>query len=121
LRGENRRVPVSAVTARRLQGGWYVVNGIWPLLSMRSFEAVSGPKPDAFQTRTAAVLFLAAGLALQPWSDQPSTDGTRILAAASAAGTAGVIWAHARSLRRPLLAESLLEAGFATAALRGRR
>jgi hypothetical protein len=112
------------VTARRLQGGWYLANGIWPLLSMRSFEAVSGPKPDAFQTRTAGVLFLAAGLALQPWSGSPYAtdhDGTRILAAATAAGTAGVIWAHARSVRWTLLAESLLEAGFATAALRGRR
>jgi hypothetical protein len=39
LRGENRRVPVSAVTARRHQGGWYVVNGIWPLLAESLLEA----------------------------------------------------------------------------------
>jgi hypothetical protein len=117
-------VPVSAVTARRLQGGWYVVNGIWPLLSMRSFEAVSGPKPDAFQTRTAGVLFLAAGVALQPWSrnpypaDGPLANSARLLAVATAAGTAAVVWAHARSVRWTLLAETAVEAAFAAAAVR---
>ncbi len=39
------------------------VGGLWPLLHMRSFEQVLGPKTDRWLVRTVAGLMLASGLA----------------------------------------------------------
>jgi hypothetical protein len=33
-----------ALSVARAQGNYDVVTGVWPLLSMRSFEAVLGPR-----------------------------------------------------------------------------
>src|SRR5438128_6950862 len=85
--GDNRPVIESV---RRVQGAWYVATGIWPLLSLRSFAAVAGPKPDPFQTRTSGMAYAAAGIALRPWSPAPydgPTDPTRLLALATSLGT----------------------------------
>lgn len=46
------------------QGVYYLVSGIWPILDMNSFIAVTGPKTDLWLVRTVAVLifFMGAGL-----------------------------------------------------------
>ena len=33
-----------------IQGGYYVATGLWPLVSIRSFQAVTGRKFDNFET-----------------------------------------------------------------------
>ncbi len=43
---------------------YYLVTGAWPLLSMRSFEAVTGPKVDHWLVNTVAALLLANGTTL---------------------------------------------------------
>jgi hypothetical protein len=43
---------------------YYLVSGAWPLLSMRSFEAVTGPKADRWLVKTVAALVLANGTTL---------------------------------------------------------
>ena len=45
-------------------GMYYAATGAWPLLSMRSFEAVTGPKVDRWLVRMVAALALANGVAL---------------------------------------------------------
>jgi hypothetical protein len=53
--------------ARRValaQGAYYVATGLWPLLSMRSFERVTGPKRDHWLVNTVGVLVTAVGLTL---------------------------------------------------------
>ena len=112
----------TAATVRRVQGAWYVATGLWPLLSLRTFAAVAGPKPDAFQTRTTGMTYAAAGFALRPWSPAEydgSTDPARLLALATSLGSAAIVLAHWRQLRWTLKAEALVELGFAVAA--GRR
>ncbi|GAB3268388.1 hypothetical protein GCM10027449_01670 [Sinomonas notoginsengisoli] len=47
----------------RLQGLFNTANGAWPLLHMRSFEAVFGPKVDTWLVRTVAGLLLGNGYA----------------------------------------------------------
>ncbi|MFD2247347.1 hypothetical protein [Pontibacter ruber] len=47
-----------------LQGIYWAVTGIWPLLHMPSFLWVTGPKNDLWLVRTVAVLILAIGLIL---------------------------------------------------------
>jgi hydrogenase/urease accessory protein HupE len=46
------------------QGGYYLLTGLWPLLSMSTFEAVSGPKVDDWLVRTVGVLVTVIGLVL---------------------------------------------------------
>lgn len=85
-----------------VQGIYYAATGIWPLLSMSSFEAVSGPKTDDWLVRTVAVLVLVIGLVLLSAAVYRNVGvPVRILAIGSAAGLAfidffyamrGVIW-----------------------------
>jgi hypothetical protein len=46
------------------QGAFYLATGVWPLLSMPSFERVTGPKTDQWLVKTAGVLITAIGGAL---------------------------------------------------------
>lgn len=85
-----------------LQGVYYIATGLWPLLSMPSFESVSGPKTDEWLVRTVGLLVLIVGLVLMSaaiWRDLNAP--ARILGIGSAAGLAwidffyamrGVIW-----------------------------
>ena len=52
------------VRLARVQAVYYVVTGVWPLVSMRSFEAITGPKADRWLVKTVGVLVGITGLAL---------------------------------------------------------
>lgn len=47
----------------RVQGAYYTVSGVWPLVSLRSFEAVLGPKTDRWLVQTVAGLTTTIGAA----------------------------------------------------------
>ena len=47
----------------RAHGLFNVVTGLWPVVHMRSFEAVSGPKVDRWLVRTVGGLMAANGVA----------------------------------------------------------
>jgi hypothetical protein len=47
-----------------LQGGFYLITGLWPIIDLGSFEAVTGPKTDGWLVHTAGGLIAAIGLAL---------------------------------------------------------
>ena len=53
----------SAETLSRAHGTFNVVTGLWPVVHMRSFEAVSGPKLDRWLVRTVGGLMAVTGLA----------------------------------------------------------
>lgn len=46
------------------QGAVYVLTGVWPLLSMRTFLAVTGPKTDLWLVKTVGALVAVVGAAL---------------------------------------------------------
>lgn len=46
----------------RAHGTFNIVGGLWPLLHMKSFEWVLGPKTDRWLVRTVAGLLLTNGL-----------------------------------------------------------
>ncbi len=52
------------VRLARVQAAYYVVTGGWPLVSIRSFEAITGPKADRWLVKTVGVLVGITGLAL---------------------------------------------------------
>ncbi len=47
-----------------VQGIYFLVFGIWPLLSMSSFLKVTGPKTDLWLVRTVGLLLTVIGAAL---------------------------------------------------------
>jgi hypothetical protein len=55
---------VGNLRAAKLQGGYYVLTGMWPVLSRRSFEAVTGRKQDFWLARTVGLLAAAVGAGL---------------------------------------------------------
>ncbi|RIK85192.1 MAG: hypothetical protein DCC67_04235, partial [Planctomycetota bacterium] len=67
-----REPPRGAVWLCWFQGLYYATTGVWPLVSIRSFQAVTGEKTDHLATgleadhwlvNTVAVLVLACGIA----------------------------------------------------------
>jgi hypothetical protein len=56
------QMAVSRELVAKAQGAFNVAGGMWPLLSMRSFEAVYGPKVDKWLQRTVAGLLVTTGV-----------------------------------------------------------
>ena len=53
--------PVSRRQVSLLQGFYFTLTGLWPLIHMDSFLAVTGPKTDLWLVRTVALLITAIG------------------------------------------------------------
>ena len=69
-----------------LHGTYYFVSGVWPLMHMRSFEAVTGAKTDRWLVRTTGALLAAWGAALLISARRPGgPSGDLALASAAAA------------------------------------
>ncbi len=51
------------ITALR-QGLYYALTGVWPLISMPTFLAVTGPKTDLWLVNTVGILVLISGCAV---------------------------------------------------------
>ena len=68
------------------QGGYYVAAGLWPILHMRSFERVTGPKTDDWLVKTvgAMIAVVGGGLVYSRLRDGPSND-LQVVAVGSAA------------------------------------
>ena len=47
-----------------LQGIFYFATGVWPILSIRTFQMVTGPKTDLWLVKTVGVLIAVIGLVL---------------------------------------------------------
>lgn len=45
----------------RAQGSYFVVTGLWPIIHMASFEAVTGPKVDDWLVRMVGLLAVVIG------------------------------------------------------------
>ena len=100
---------------RTAQGWYYLLGGLWPFLSWRTFTAVAGPKPDRFQTEVTAALFAATGLALLVGDD-------RALAGLTAAAPLVLDLRYRRRIRPVFLADAALQGLFLATAIRsGRR
>jgi hypothetical protein len=74
-----------------LQGVFYLLTGVWPLVSMGTFVAVTGPKVDLWLVVTVGVLVAVIGavLLLGAWRDRVGPELV-LLAVGSAGGLAAV-------------------------------
>jgi hypothetical protein len=83
------------------QGLYYLSTGIWPLVHMRSFEAVTGPKIERWLVKTVGVLATAIGFTLLGRARRGgSFADARTLAVTSAIGFAAVDFWYASARRR---------------------
>lgn len=74
-----------------VQGVYYVVSGLWPLVSMRTFERVTGPKVDDWLVRMVGLLAAVIGGVLLIRSARPGAHGPdRALGVGSAAAFAAI-------------------------------
>ena len=82
------------------QGLYYLAAGVWALVSIRSFEAVTGPKTDRWLVKTVGVLVSVIGvvLALAGWRRRVELEPA-LLAAGSAAGLAAIDTVYATKSR----------------------
>ena len=100
-------------TVLGLQAAYYLVTGIWPWISMRTFEAVTGPKTDDWLVQTVGALVIAIGLALAvaAWKRDRSAP-TITLSAASAAAfiVVDVVFVVSGTIRPIYLADAVAEA-----------
>jgi hypothetical protein len=71
----------------RLHGTFNLVSGLWPLLHMRSFEAVFGPKTEKWLVRTVSGLLVVNGLSLLKARTDTDADSARLIGL----GTAGTL------------------------------
>lgn len=99
-----RRVPV-------IQGVYFLLTGVWPLISMRTFEAVTGPKVDRWLVKTVGVLVAVIGASLLADARRPSR-GSRMLGIGSAAGLGGVdvVYSLRGRISKIYLLDAVLEA-----------
>ena len=118
--------PAPEAAVLRLQATYFAVTGIWPLLDMRSFQAVTGPKLEHWLVKTVGASVGAIGASL--WSAArrtPVREETVVLGIGSSAVLGIVdVWYVARGRISPVYlvdaaAQAALIAGWA-AVLRAR-
>ncbi|HYO58640.1 hypothetical protein [Archangium sp.] len=104
------------------QGVFYVVTGLWPIVHLRSFEAVTGPKPEGWLVKTVgALITVIGGTLLTAGLRRRVSPELMLLAAGSAAALAAVDLVYSPQRVSPVylldaLAEGVLVTGWGVAA-----
>jgi len=97
-----------------LQGLFYLPNGIWPILHIRSFEAITGPKTDRWLVKTVGALITVVGITLLGAARrQRMTPEMAVLGAGSAASLAAidVVYVARRRISPIYLLDAVAEIG----------
>src|SRR4051812_24714809 len=91
----------------------FVGTGLWPLVHIRSFEAVTGPKRDAWLVRTVGLLLTAVGAGLLVGSRKGRVERGAMAAgvgASAALGAIDVVYASRGRIAKVYLLDVALEA-----------
>ena len=99
------------------QGTYWTATGLWPLLHLKSFKKVTGPKPEAWLVKTAGALIASIGTSLLfTGLRRRVTAESRWLglSSATALGVIDLVYAAARRRIKPIyLADAPVELGLA--------
>lgn len=106
-----------------LQALYYVVSGVWPLLHLRSFMALTGPKADTWLVQTFGALVAALGATFMSASSAGERRAFERAGVATALTLAAAdVWFVLRRRISPIyLADAALEVAFAAATHHRRR
>ena len=97
------------------QGVYYLASGLWPLIHMRSFLIVTGPKTDLWLVKTVGILITVVGATLTvAGARQETTLEIFILAVGSqlALAAVDVVYVAKKIIARIYLLDAVVEAGF---------
>jgi hypothetical protein len=98
------------------QGAYYALTGLWPIIHLPSFEALTGPKVDDWLVRTVGLLATTIGIALgvAALRGEARTVTAVVLAAGSALAFAGIdLWYGLGGRISPIyLADAVVELGW---------
>ena len=107
--------------ALAVQSGYFIATGLWPLVSDRSFQAVTGPKGSMWLAKVVGALVGVVGgvLSLAVIRGRTKEPETIALAAGSAAalGITDVVFVARAGIRRVYLVDAAIEAMFAALVL----
>src|SRR4051812_31520373 len=98
------------------QGIYYLITGIWPLVHMKSFLFVTGPKTDLWLVRCVGVLVTVIGAVLLQAANRHTVDAHIFsLAFGCAVGLAIIDIAHVRKkiIARIYLADAAIQIALA--------
>ena len=107
------------------QGAFYAAMGLWPLVHLRGFEAVTGPKREGWRVKTVgALVTLVGGTLLAAGLRRRVTPELMLLAAGSAASLAAMDVRYSPQRISPVylldaIVEGALVTGWCVAAVRG--
>jgi len=100
------------------QGIYFFATGVWPLVHMRSFLAVTGPKVDLWLVKTVGVVIGVIGIVLLLAGERGEiSQEVAVLAAGSAAGlgTVNVVYVAKRVIPMVYLLDAAAEAALVVA------
>jgi hypothetical protein len=102
------------------QGTFNIVGGLWPLLSIKTFEAVYGPKVDRWPEYTVGGLLVTAGVAQVTARGEAELRLARILGLGTAATLLAVdlVYVPRGRIRVTYLQDAVCEAAWIAAWLR---
>lgn len=97
-----------------IQGSYFVVTGLWPIVHLRSFELVTGPKREGWLVKTVGALITVVGAVVLDAARRRRVDrSVAMLAMGSAAalGAVDVVYVAKRRIAPIYLADAVLELG----------
>jgi hypothetical protein len=107
-----------------IQGVFYMLTGLWPLIDIVSFQIITGPKVDLWLVRTVGVLVTVIGAVLLSASRSRRINREiLLLAVGSALGLAGIdlVYALSGRISAIYLADAAAEIALASLWLIGSR
>ena len=96
-----------------IHGGYFVITGVWPIVHLRSFLAVTGPKADLWLVKTVGAIVAVVGLALLLAARSGRVTGEVVLlgvGSAVALGAIDVVYVAKRVIPRVYLLDAVAEA-----------
>ncbi len=123
-RDEPRAEPAEAVRRPRVhalagtQGIFFLATGLWPILHLRSFEAVTGRKRDRWLVRTVGLLVSCVGGALLASArSRRVTKEIALVGASTSAALAAidVVYTAKRTIPKVYLLDAVVELGLVAA------
>lgn len=96
------------------QGAYWLLTGIWPIVHIRSFEAITGPKQDKWLVKTAGLLISCiGGYLLWKGAEARTEDADAVLGCSAAASLTAIdVWYTAEGRISPIyLADAAAELG----------
>ena len=101
-----------------IQGSYFVVTGIWPIVHLRSFEAITGPKLEGWLVKTVGALIAVVGAVLVDAAARRRVDRSvtaLAIGTAAALTTVDVVYAGKRRISPIYFADAVAELGLLAA------